>query len=520
MRKIAGRLKFFESAWKRVTSDPVILSYITGYKIPLKFELTQKFIPDEPKLSKCELTYCRTEVQKLIEKGAITACSPHPNQFVSSYFLRDKSDGSKRFIHNLKNFNKFIKNTHFKMEDKKTVRFLLEENDFSATIDLKDAFFLVPVHKKSRKYLRFSFEGILYEFHCLPFGYKLSPYIFTKILKPVSEFLRSKGIRCVFYIDDILIMGRTEEECAKNVSIATKLLKFLGFILNLEKCQLQPSRKFKYLGFLYDSVKLTISLTEKKKEYILNLCKKYIEKTRSNIRKWAKFVGILVAASPAIKYSTLYIKSLERCKYIGLLHSHADYDAHLTLTQEAHEDIRWWINNVPIATNSLKFEKYVLEIFTDASMSGWGVCCGVKKSHGWWNDEERREHINYLELKAVYHALLCFADNYRSSHILLRVDNTTAISYINKMGSVQFPKLSELAKTIWQWCEERDLYLFASYIKSSDNVVADKESRVISEETEWEIANYAFEKITDCFGPFDIDLFASRNNAKCEKIHL
>lgn len=83
------------------------------------------------------------------------------------------------------------------------------------------------------------------------------------------------------------------------------------------------------------------------------------------------------------------------------------------------------------------------------------------------------------------------------------------------MGSVQFPKLSALSREIWQWCERRNIWIFASYISSGQNYIADEESRILSEETEWELADHAFEKINVCFGNFDVDLFATLNNSKC-----
>lgn len=83
------------------------------------------------------------------------------------------------------------------------------------------------------------------------------------------------------------------------------------------------------------------------------------------------------------------------------------------------------------------------------------------------------------------------------------------------MGSVRYPKLNTLAKRIWQWCEKRNNFLYASYIKSEDNIEADKESRQLDRETEWELNHKAFEKIILKFNRPEIDLFASRVNKKC-----
>ena len=60
---------------------------------------------------------------------------------------------------------------------------------FMGSIDLEDAYFSIPIHKSSRKYLRFKFLNKLYEFTCLPFGLNISPYIYTKLMKIPMNYL-------------------------------------------------------------------------------------------------------------------------------------------------------------------------------------------------------------------------------------------------------------------------------------------------------------------------------------------
>ncbi|KAI8428911.1 hypothetical protein MSG28_007543, partial [Choristoneura fumiferana] len=156
-----------------------------------------------------------------------------------------------------------------------------------------------------------------------------------------------------------------------------------------------------------------------------------------------------------------------------------------------------------------------LEIYTDASSSGWGAVCGEDKVNGTWKSSERESHINYLELLAVHLGLKSFARDMTNCAILLRVDNTTAISYVNRMGGVQFPHLNELSRSIWQWCEKRHIWIYASYINTKENI-ADAESRkAVNPDTEWELSDNAFKTIVQRFGKPEIDLFASRSNAKC-----
>lgn len=96
---------------------------------------------------------------------------------------------------------------------------------------------------------------------------------------------------------------------------------------------------------------------------------------------------------------------------------------------------------------------YNLEIFSDASLTGWGVFCENKCSHGYWNADDLELYINLLELMAAFLGFKCFANNRRRCNIMLRLDNTTAIAYINRMRDSRYEGFSSLAREIWQWCE-------------------------------------------------------------------
>lgn len=198
------------------------------------------------------------------------------DQFSSPYFLVLKVDGSFRFILNLKRLNRFISTEHFKMEDLRTATKLMSSQDFLASIDLKDAYFLVPLHKDSRKFVRFKFENQTYEFTCLVQGLPVSPWIFTKIMKPVLNVLRSKGFISMVYLDDFLCLGNSYNTCRVNVNKTIDLLRSLGFIVNTKKCCLIPKTRCKYLGFILDSTRMGLELTLEKKDSLISLIDKFL----------------------------------------------------------------------------------------------------------------------------------------------------------------------------------------------------------------------------------------------------
>ena len=79
-----------------------------------------------------------------------------------------------------------------------------------AKIDLKDAYFAVPVSEKDRRYLRFRWGSRMFQFNCLPFGLSCAPWVFTNVTKAAVSVLREMGIRLIIYIDYILVMAESE----------------------------------------------------------------------------------------------------------------------------------------------------------------------------------------------------------------------------------------------------------------------------------------------------------------------
>ena len=98
------------------------------------------------------------------------------------------------------------------MEGIHTLKSLLKKGDWLIKIDLKDAYFSVPVSPSHRKFLCFQVGCNLYQFNCLPFGLATASWVFTKTLKPVVALGRELGMRLVVYIDDFLLLAESKEK--------------------------------------------------------------------------------------------------------------------------------------------------------------------------------------------------------------------------------------------------------------------------------------------------------------------
>lgn len=193
--------------------------------------------------------------------------------------------------------------------------------------------------------------------------------------------------------------------------------------------------------------------------------------------------------------------------------SRGNYETNMYLPPSLTLDFSWWLIKILKSDNIIRTDSFQFKMYSDASKSGWGPYFNNQTIFGFWSFEERKRHINELELLAVFLGLKSFVTKFSDCNILCRIDNTTAISTINRMGSVKYENLNNLARKIWVWRQERNLTIFASYITSKSNIHADRASRATNKETEWSLENCAFERITQTFGNPDIDLFASRINS-------
>ena len=411
------------------------MTWIKGDKIPFLSRPTQRVQPNERRWSADKKPIISDLLVELKEKGAIRKCRDNRSQYISDVFLVPKPNGRNRLILNLKNLNRFVSTNHFKLEDGRTVTRLLKQECFMAKVDLKDAYYLVPIHESCQKYLRFRINDTLFEFTCLPIGLNTAPYVFRKILKPVVAYLRRLGFHSVIYLDDLLLIGDSFSRCLENVKMTQGLLNRLGFIINRLKSQMRPKQRCCFLGFIYDSKQMSVELPEAKRLKIDNLLKNIREGQKTRIRKFAEIVEFLVACCPAVKYGWAYTKACERQKYLALKANNNNYEAHMNVSKEVMEEFRWWRSIGSRSEDSIRETRFELVIFTDASLTGWGAFCNGKRAQGHRKGDEKIRHINCLELIAALLGLKCFAESYRDSQILLRIDNTTAVSYINRMGA-------------------------------------------------------------------------------------
>ena len=177
----------------------------------------------QPELSEIQAASVDLEITHLLKKGVIQPCQHEAGEFISPIFTRPKTDGSMRMILNLNNFNGNVTRCHFKMDNIWSAIRLMKPGCYMGSVDLKDAYYSVPICKDHQKFLKFEWKGVLYQFVCFPNRLAFWPRKFTKLLKPLVSSLRQQGHISVTYIDDLWLTADNLSQCTKNVIDTTKV---------------------------------------------------------------------------------------------------------------------------------------------------------------------------------------------------------------------------------------------------------------------------------------------------------
>ncbi|KAI8518063.1 hypothetical protein Bbelb_040800 [Branchiostoma belcheri] len=266
--------------------------------------------------------------------------------------------------------------------------------------------------------------------------------------------------------DTILIDQEVEKLLSKGAIQRALPTTEPGFVVNLEKSQLTPSQTREFLGFTICSVKMEVLLPDQKVLKIVDRCQNLLSKGKASLQELASLVGLLSSTSQAVPLAPLHYRYLQKDLRLGLKKS-GHYSSVIRLSPMARQDLCWWPKSLTNSNGAQLRPQTVLEVQSDASLQGWGGFSQEKKAGGRWSSLEKADHINVLELKAAFLSLQSFAQNVPRGLVKMKLDNTTAVAYINRKGGTKSVQLMKLSLEMWNWALQRGLMLTASHVEGA-----------------------------------------------------
>ena len=516
---VGGRLRRHAAAWQDLTADPWVLEIVThGYR-PV-FSAAPSLVPCPPSWGAVfpEDPDLDSEIQSLLAKCAVVIVPPPVGPgFYCSVFLVPKKTGDKRLIFNMKRLNASIVSPHFKMETLRSIREALCAQEWTLSLDLKDAYLHVPIHTDFQKYLRFVHRGVVYQFVAMPFGLTTAPHVFTSLMKPILAWCHRRECRLHAYLDDWLVRHDSPTVLLDHARLVCRLLFRLGLQVNVPKSRLVPSQVFEFLGALFDLRVPSVRPSDLRVRSVSSSVRSLASAALITARELARTIGLLDSVADLVPQGRWRVRPFHWFRQDVWSPATGSYEDVLpSVTLRSCPWVVWWMN-APELCRGVPLQDPLPDVvmFTDASASGWGAHLDRRQASGLWVPSERLAHINVLELLAVLRGLQSFLSDCVGKTVQVQTDNTTAVAYLRNGGGTRSLVLHRVASAIFEFCLLHSICIQSLHIPGRLNETADALSRCTLPPTaEWTLCQCVCDRIFALWGRPFVDLFATRQNRR------
>jgi hypothetical protein len=364
---------------------------------------------------------------------------------------------------------------------------MLQRHSWMAKVDLKKAFFQIPVHPATARYfaMRFEAAGITVDgvSESATFGGRNFPALCNGLLSKARLILESRGVLIVFLTDDIFLCGASREECTANLGIVITTLEELGFEINPAKT-VPPTQRLTFLGITIDTVACSLSIEPRRllaiAERVEECLAAYEGRRTYSGTEWESLLGRLNWVAEVLIAGRPYLGRLWHA-FPALRAGYAPDD----LTTAA---LRWWLRVLveraeaadlwaPFWTEAVPIKDYV---FSDASGDiGFGAVFDNWVVQGRWTAATAASTaIGLKELLPVWFAVQHFAQQ-PAAHgkvLVIGTDNLSNVFAINR-GRFRSPEHHALLCDIFGLAARHRIYLVADWVPREYNQLTDDLSK-------------------------------------------
>lgn len=204
----------------------------------------QRYYPVSPVLQK----HIDQQLNDMLQQGIVEKSS---SPWSSPIIMVKKKDGTYRFCVDYRKVNAVTKKDSYPLPYVSNTLDKLRNAKYISSLDIKSAFWQVPVKEESRQYTAFTVPNRgLFQFRRMPFGLSNSPATWQRLMDVI---LGSDLEPCVFfYLDDVIIVTENFEKHLEILEEVFRRLHEAGLTVSRDKCQFCRS-EMRYLGYVVNS---------------------------------------------------------------------------------------------------------------------------------------------------------------------------------------------------------------------------------------------------------------------------
>ena len=107
-----------------------------------------------------------------------------------------------RLCHDARYLNLWMREKPFSLDRVTDLPRYVFKDSYQTVLDDKSGYDNLLLSEDSRTYFGIQWGGWFFTYNSLPFGWRISPYVYHSTGLMASNFLRSLGVPCLLYIDD------------------------------------------------------------------------------------------------------------------------------------------------------------------------------------------------------------------------------------------------------------------------------------------------------------------------------
>ncbi len=213
-----------------------------------------------------------------------------------------------------------------------------------------------------------------------------------------------------------------------------------------------------FLGVHLDSIQMQARLAPARISNFTACLARFKLGRRVSVGTCRRLLGLMAAASPVLPLGLLHMRPFLWWMKELRLHPTIPATLLIRMSRSCSEPLLQW-RDPAFLQNGVRMGAihHHHMITTDASMTGWGTVFEGRPASREWTGEVLSWHINCLELRAVFLALMYFLPVLGEHHIIIRTDNMAVVSHINRQGGSRSRTLDRLARRLLLWSQDKFL---------------------------------------------------------------
>ena len=466
--------------WKAMGADNTVLSWI-AYGIRLEFSSEPAHLIFRNHRSYDEYEeFVEAEHKQHLADGSFVEIREQDVLVGNPLQVEKNSKGKLRMCVDLRWPNSYLAHPVFTMETlNKHLGNVVIQGDKLFTTDIEKAYYQLPLHPDTQRYLCWKHRGKWYCPTILVFGLGTAPLIFTKTMRVPLRYMRCMGVRVTNIIDDFLWAARPDEADALVDTVKTVLLQ-LGWSFN-SKCVFTPSDCVVYMGMIIDAANYQVLAQQDRIRSTLQLVSTMLGK--SNRGMWVtvlelqQLAGKLMSMSLALDGARAFTRGIY-ADIANALNSRFKHVAYIS--QMTFEDLQFWMSRLGVQNGlPIRQQGSELHVFVDASDVGFGGIVGEVEFYGSLPARVLGQSSTLRELVGLRCVSERAIDLLRDKRVTFFMDSFAAIRNLIKQGGSKQDLTSEV-RAWWHFCKQNNITPRYEWIPREENSLADLASKRVA----------------------------------------